>query len=771
VGQPAAEPIASQKPDPNPNRMTRIHLSPMAAPLRRLALLVCTALLLSACGGSNDSVGDSATSLASDGTLPTAAESLQSQAKGAELNAQDLVEARLEAESIPSDSPLSTHLPASMAAFQSGQVAQKAIATLLPVYRFFNTQTGTHFYTTSTSERDSVIANLPQFRFEGEAFKAASGPSAGLKPVYRFFNTQNGVHFYTISESERDFIQANLPQYRLEGVAYHASMVAGAGLSPLYRFFLPRAGTHFYTASEAERQQVQDALSSTYTFEGVGYYVLGSGFSFGPSFAQQAYIKAANAEALDDFGYSVAISGDTMVVGANYEASNQTTITNGSNASPDNSASLSGAVYIYTRSGNTWVQQAYLKAPNAEAGDQFGTSVAISGDTIVVGAQYEDSNQTTITNGSSASTDNSTGSAGAAYVYVRSGSTWNQQAYLKAPNAETGDHFGHSVAISGDTIVVGSHYEGSSQTNITNGSTASADNSAQSAGAAYVFARSGSTWSQQAYLKAPNAEWEDRFGFSVGISGDTIVVGAPFEDSSQTTITNGPTASANNSAENAGAAYVFTRSGTIWSQQAYLKAPNAEVFDNFGYSVAISDNTIVVGARNESSNQTTITNGSSASTNNSAGGAGAGYVFTRSGGIWSQQAYLKASNAEANDTFGSVVAISGDTIVVSAHQEDSSQATITNCSTASANNDATNAGAGYVFVRDGSTWRQQAYLKASNAGANDLFGRNVAVSSDTIVVSAEGEDSNQTTITNGNTASADNTAVNAGAAYVFTSGD
>jgi hypothetical protein len=485
------------------------------------------------------------------------------------------------------------------------------------------------------------------------------------------------------------------------------------------------------------------------------------------TWSPQAYIKAANAETNDSFGRVVAISGDTMVVGTRFEASNQTTITNGSSASANNSASSAGATYVYTRSGNSWSPQAYLKAPNAEASDSFGGSVAISGDTIVVGATGEDSNQTTITNGSTASADNSAAGAGAAYVFTRSGSTWSQQAYLKAPNAEAGDGFGESVAISSDTIVVGAHQEDSNQTTITNAGSASANNSTSEAGAAYVFVRSGNSWSQQAYLKAPNPEALDFFGTSVAINGDTVVVGANAEDSSQTTITNGSSASADNSAAGAGAAYVFTRSGSSWSQQAYLKAANAGANDHFGNSVAINGDTVVVGANGEDSNQTTITNGSSASADNSASGAGAAYVFTRSGSSWSQQAYLKAANAEAADSFGESVALSGDTIVVSAYSEDSNQTTITNGSSASADNSAADAGAAYVYTRSGSIWSQQAYLKEPNAEAGDSFGISVALSGDTIVVGAYQEDSNQTTITNGSSASADNLASTAGAAYVF----
>ena len=155
----------------------------------------------------------------------------------------------------------------------------------------------------------------------------------------------------------------------------------------------------------------------------------------------------------------------------------------------------------------------HLKAPNAEAKDNFGIAVSVSGDTIVVGAYLEDSNQTAITNGTTASSDNSGSASGAAYVFVRSGTSWSQQAYLKAPNAEAGDNFGSGVSVSGDTIVVGAILK-ISQTTITNGTTVGADpGTASDSGAAYVFVRSGTTWSQQAYLKAPNAEANDWFRF------------------------------------------------------------------------------------------------------------------------------------------------------------------------------------------------------------------------------------------------------------------
>ncbi|PJZ37693.1 hypothetical protein CH354_11255 [Leptospira levettii] len=481
----------------------------------------------------------------------------------------------------------------------------------------------------------------------------------------------------------------------------------------------------------------------------------------------QAYLKSSNAEANDLFGNSVAISGDTIVVGAPGESSNQTTITNGNSASADNSAASSGAAYVFQRTGSTWAQEAYLKAPNAESTDFFGTAVAIDGNTILVSANQEDSNQITITNGPTASTDNTASSSGAVYVFQRTGSTWVQQAYIKPPNAEANDQFGVSLSISGDTIVVGAFNEASNQTTITNGTSASANNSAAFAGAAYVFQRSGTTWAQQAYLKASNIEANDRFGTSVSISGDTIVVGSGFEDSNQTTITNGATASSDNTASASGAAYVYQRAGSSWVEEAYLKAPNADANDQFGNKVAISGNTIVVGAFSESSNQTTITNGPTASADNSANIAGAAYVFQRTGSSWTHQSYLKPPNAEANDNFGITVAIEGNTILVGSIFEDNNQTTVTNGSMPNDDNSLSNSGAVYVFQRSGSTWAFRAYLKAPNADVDDRFGNAISFSGDTAVVGVNQEDSNQNTITNGPTASTNNSALASGAAFVF----
>ena len=204
-------------------------------------------------------------------------------------------------------------------------------------------------------------------------------------------------------------------------------------------------------------------------------------------------------------------------------------------------------MYIFTRNGTTWSQQAYLKASNTDADDSFGRSVSLSGDTLAVGVYVEDSSATGV-NGSQS--DNSLSNSGAVYIFTRSGRTWSRQAYLKASNTDAGDLFGYSVSLSGSRLAVGAIYEDSSATGV-NGS--QSDNSAIDSGAVYIFTRSGTTWSQQAYLKASNTDASDEFGSSVSLSGDTLAVGADWEDSSATAVNDNQN---DNSAGRSGAVYV-----------------------------------------------------------------------------------------------------------------------------------------------------------------------------------------------------------------------
>jgi len=371
--------------------------------------------------------------------------------------------------------------------------------------------------------------------------------------------------------------------------------------------------------------------------------------------APQAYLKASNTEGGDNFGRSVAISGNTIAVGAQGEDSSAAGV--GGDPS-DNGAQSSGAVYVFARDGDTWTQQAYIKASNSEASDTFGTSVALDGDTLVVGAFLEDSAATGVDGDE---TDNSAASAGAVYVFVRNGTDWTQQAYLKASNAQAGDIFGLSVAISGDTIVVGARDEDSDA----NGVNANQlNNTAIDAGAAYVFVRNGSTWSQQAYLKAHNSGAGDWFGIDVDIEDDTVVVGAIREDSAATVINGNP----GDSLVDVGAAYVYRRSGTSWTMEAYLKPSVTNADDTFGFSVGVSGEQVAVGSTNEASSVTVI-NGDA--TDNATNNAGAVHLFERSGATWSRVAYLKTFNTDANDSLGQDIAMDGGRIAASAWGESS----------------------------------------------------------------------------------------------------
>ena len=264
------------------------------------------------------------------------------------------------------------------------------------------------------------------------------------------------------------------------------------------------------------------------------------------------------------------------------------------------------------------------------------------------------------------------------------------------------------------------------------------------------------SWAQQVYIKASNTGQMDAFGFSVALSGNTMAVGAPDEDSNATGVGGNQ---ANNLAENSGAVYVFTRNGNTWIQQAYLKASNTGSHDEFGISVALSGDTLAVGAHRESSDATGV-GGDQAS--DAAVEAGVVYVFTRNAGVWSQQAYIKASNTDAGDRFGASVALEGDTLAVGAHRESSNATGVNNDQL---NNLANGSGAVYVFTRNAGAWSQQAYLKASNTEALDGFGAAVALSGDTLAVTAPGEDSNATGV-NGD--QHNNLEPFSGAAYVFT---
>jgi hypothetical protein len=347
--------------------------------------------------------------------------------------------------------------------------------------------------------------------------------------------------------------------------------------------------------------------------------------------AFEAKLTASDGALYDSFGLSVAISGSTALVGAP-----------GKNSG-------AGAAYVFTGSGGIWMQRAELTATDAAPGDIFGVSVALSGSTALIGAFRKNSN------------------AGAAYVFTGSAGSWTQRKELTAADAAPGDNFGVSVALSGSTALIGAF---SKSTN---------------AGAAYVFTGSGSSWTQRKELTAADAAPGDLFGVSVALSGSTALIGAYGKNS------------------NAGAAYVVTGSGSTWTQRKELTAADAAPGDLFGRSVALSGSTALIGAYGKNSN------------------AGAAYVFTGSGSTWTQRKELTAADAAPGINFGSSVALYRSTALVGAPTVN------------------TGAGAAYVFAGSGGTWTQRAKLTAADDAADGEFGSSVAISGSTPLVGAPGK--------------------------------
>lgn len=283
----------------------------------------------------------------------------------------------------------------------------------------------------------------------------------------------------------------------------------------------------------------------------------GSAYVFtrsGGAWSQQAKLIATDTVEGDAFGQSLALAGDIVVIGAPHD---------------DDMGDGAGSVYVFTRSGTVWSQQAKLTAADGAAGDVFGISVALSGNTILVGADLNDEKAV---------------DAGAVYVFTRSGDGWSQQAKLTASDGAETDIFGVRVALSGDTAIISARRDDDDVMGV-------------DAGSAYIFVRTGTTWRQQAKLTASDGAADDRFGRSVALAGDVAVIGAMFQD---------------DNGENSGSAYVFTRTGGAWSEQAKLTAADGAEGDVFGFSVALSGDTAVIGAARNDDNGTE---------------AGAAYIF------------------------------------------------------------------------------------------------------------------------------------------------
>jgi hypothetical protein len=305
-----------------------------------------------------------------------------------------------------------------------------------------------------------------------------------------------------------------------------------------------------------------------------------------------------------------------------------------------------------TSMAENWTEMQKLLASDGAAGDAFGCFVSIDGNTALIGAFWDDDNGQ---------------DSGSAYVFIRTGITWTQQAKLLASDGAGGDNFGSWVALDDDTALVGAYYHDNTK------------------GAAYVFTRSDTTWTQQAELLASDGAVGDQFGRCVSIDGDTALIGAWHNNNEM------------------GSAYVFTRSGTTWTQQAKLLASDGAGGDNFGVSTSLSGDTALIGAYCDDDNGQD---------------SGSAYVFTRSGTTWIQQAKLLASDGAAEDYYGWSVSLGGDTALIGAGEigHDS--------------------GSAYVFTRSGSTWTQQAKLLPLDGAIGNHFGVTSSLSGDRALIGA-----------------------------------
>ncbi|WP_309381220.1 InlB B-repeat-containing protein [Cerasicoccus frondis] len=364
----------------------------------------------------------------------------------------------------------------------------------------------------------------------------------------------------------------------------------------------------------------------------------------------ESKLYAGDGAADDYFGYSVSISGDTAIVGAYQD---------------DDGGNRSGSAYIYVQSQGEWSEQAKLTASDAAANDYFGYSVSISGDTAIIGA-YQD--------------DDEGKNSGSVYVYTRNNDVWSLQTKLTASDAAADDYFGCSVSISGDTALIGAHYD---------------DDDGSASGSAYVFSRSNGIWTMQEKLTASDAAAYDNFGHQVSISGNTALIGAYKND---------------DGGNSSGSVYIYTPDGDTWTQQAKLTASDAAANDYFGYSVSISGDTAIIGAYQD---------------DDAGNDSGSAYIYTRSNGLWTEQAKLTASDAAAGDYFGYRVSISGDFAIVGAYGSD--DATYDN-------------GSAYIYTRSNGLWTELVKHTASDATDGDYFGFSVGISGDMAIIGAYGDD-------------------------------
>jgi len=422
--------------------------------------------------------------------------------------------------------------------------------------------------------------------------------------------------------------------------------------------------------------------------------------------AEEAFIKAMYPEANDTMGYSVAISGDTIAVSATSEDGAVAGV-NGDQTS--NGSSESGAVYIFVREGSTWRQEAYIKSDRPEEFNYFGGSVALDGDTLLVGEPRSTPYPTTGTN--------AVPRPGVVHVYTRSQGEWSHTARIESPSSDP-DLFGYSVAISEDTAVIGAPYDSANGRN---------------SGAIYSLPRGGA-WGPLTRLSAQTSSTDDVFGWSVTVQRDRMLVGAPAKSLV---------------AEHVGKVVAYTRANGTWTEQQTLVAEVSETGGCYGWSVALRDDMAVVGSPYASLFRTTP--------------RGQAFIYQRIGDSWQLAKSLHAAVPRDSDYFGASVALAGDAVIIAASGDSSGGRGIR----ADPNQgQLSQSGAFYLFGRRGQAgddWVQTAFVKTSNAAADVSLGQSIAVSGDTIVVGA----TNESTAAAGVNGASSGTTGGSGAVYVF----
>ena len=381
-----------------------------------------------------------------------------------------------------------------------------------------------------------------------------------------------------------------------------------------------------------------------------------AGATTSTEYTEHAKLTASDGVPHHGFGEAIAVSGDVAVVGARI----------------DNELGASaGAAYVFMRSGDRWVEDAKLTASDGVASDSFGGSVAVTGETVAVGATQDGSRP------------------GAVYVFVRSGGVWVEQAKLTASDGEPGDTFGISLALTGDTLVVGDQVN---------------DGNGQFSGAAYVFSRSGGVWTEDAKLTPSDATAFAFFGRSVALTPDLLAVGASGD------VDEGFDAGI----EDPGAVYLFARTEAGWAEAAKLTPSDGVALDEFGHSVALAGDSVVVGSLYHDHQDGT------------GFGSGSVYIFDRIGEGWVEAVQLGPPSATAFD-FGISLGAADDTIVVGTH-------------VSGYRSDVP--GSAYLFTRSGGSWVETARLAASDGAPDNVFGYVVALEGATAVVAAPWDDDN-----------------------------